>query len=246
MKGKEKVKTGKTEKAATVKKGTAGTVEKRDQADRPKEFSVTIYNSEGKEVGKFELDKNIFTGEVDNDVLYQAVIMYGARKRQGNASTKTRGDVSGGGKKPWRQKGTGRARAGSIRSPLWRGGGTVFGPHPRDYHYNIPLKVRRKALLSSINSKLNENRIIGIDSIKLDEAKTKKFKSIMDALKLKGKSLFILDSADANIMRASRNIGQVVIRNYRDFNTMDIMACDNMVMSKISLENLGERVGGPA
>lgn len=205
-------------------------------------FSVPVYNAAGKEVGKFSFDKKIFTGKVHQAAIYQAVLMYSANRRQGNASTKTRGDVSGGGKKPWRQKGTGRARAGSTRSPLWRHGGVIFGPHPRDFHFGIPKKMRRLALLSSINSKLNDNKLIGIDAVKMEEPKTKKFAAILDALKLKGRSLFVLDAVDGNIERASRNIEDLVIKNYKDFSMMDVLGCDNLVMSKVSLEKLPERV----
>lgn len=203
---------------------------------------VPIFNSTGKEVGKLQLDKKIFDGAVNKAILYQAVLMYNANRRQGNASTKTRGDVSGGGKKPWRQKGTGRARAGSSRSPLWRGGGVIFGPHTRDFHYDLPRKIKRVAFLSSINSKLNDGKIMGIEAIDMKEPKTKKFKVILNALKLKGKSLFVLDTIDENIRRASGNLKEVVIKNYKDFSTMDVMSCDTLVMSKVSLEKLPERV----
>ncbi|MDP3804136.1 MAG: 50S ribosomal protein L4 [Candidatus Omnitrophota bacterium] len=209
--------------------------------DELKEFSIPIYNSKGKEVEKLALDKNIFTGEVNKKILYQAVIMYNANQRQGNASTKTRGDVSGGGKKPWRQKGTGRARAGSSRSPLWRHGGVIFGPHPRDFHYDLPRKIKRLAFLSSINSKLNDGNILGIESITLNEAKTKEFKAIMGALKLKGESLFVLDTIDDKVMRASGNLGEVSVKNYKDFNTMDVLNCDNLVISKAAIQKLPER-----
>ena len=205
------------------------------------EFSVPIYNSSGKEVGKFSFDKKIFNGKVNEAVLYQAVLMYNANKRQGNASTKTRGDVSGGGKKPWRQKGTGRARAGSTRSPLWRGGGTVFGPHTRDFHYDIPKKIKRLAFLSSLNSKLNEKRVLGIDAISLKEPKTKLFKAVIKALKLEGKNLFVMDTVDENIMRASRNLKEAFVKNYKDFSTMDVLNCDNLVIFKTALEKLPER-----
>ncbi|MDD5423064.1 MAG: 50S ribosomal protein L4 [Candidatus Omnitrophota bacterium] len=206
-----------------------------------KGFSIPIYNVKGKEVGTFDFNKKIFDGEVNKKILYQAILMYNSNKRQGNAATKTRGDVSGGGKKPFRQKGTGRARAGSTRSPLWRHGGTVFGPHPRDFHYSIPKQMKRLAFLSIINSKLNDNKVIGIDSLVLEEAKTKKFKGIMDALKLQGKSLFILDAVDEKIMRASRNLQEADIKNYRDFSTLDVLKCDTVVMTKTALEKLPER-----
>ncbi len=206
-----------------------------------KEFSIPIYNTKGKEVGRFAFNGKIFDGTVNKKVLYQAVLMYNANRRQGNAATKTRGDVSGGGKKPWRQKGTGRARAGSTRSPLWRGGGVIFGPHTRDFHYDIPKKMKRLAFLSSVNSKLNENKIVGIDAVAIDEPKTKKFKAILEALKLEGKSLVVLDSIDKNVRIASRNLQEVAVKNYKDFNTMDVLTCDNMVMSKTALEKLPER-----
>ena len=207
----------------------------------PKEFSIPIYNTKGKEVGIFSFDKKVFTGAVNKGALYQAVRMYNANLRQGNASTKTRGDVSGGGKKPWRQKGTGRARAGSTRSPLWRHGGVIFGPHPRDFHYSIPKKVKRLALLSSINSKLNENKVIGMDAVKVEEPKTKKFRAILDALKLQGRSLFVVEGVDENTLRASRNLQEISIKNFMDINTMDVLDSDNLVMSKAALEKLPGR-----
>ena len=167
--------------------------------------------------------------------------MYNANKRQGNASTKTRGDVSGGGKKPWRQKGTGRARAGSTRSPLWRHGGVIFGPHTRDFHYDIPRKIKILAFLSSINSKLNENKVMGIEAVSVNSPKTKNFKAILGSLKLKGKSLFVVDGLEENVKLASRNLAEVSLKNYRDFSTMDVITCDNLIMSKAALEKLPER-----
>lgn len=224
-----------------IKRRVSHAVKKTHVPGEFKGFSIPIYNSKGKEIGAFAFNKNIFDGKVNKAVLYQALRMYNANLRQGNASTKTRGDVSGGGKKPWRQKGTGRARAGSTRSPLWRHGGVIFGPHPRDFHYSIPLKIKKAAFLSSINSKLNDNKVMGIDSVAIDEPKTKKFKAICDALKLEGKSLFVLDAVDENVMRASRNIREVSVKNYRDFSTMDVLKSDTLVMSKSALEKLPER-----
>ena len=216
------------------------------KTDRPKgkaegEFSIPVYDMKGKEVERLALDKVLFNGEVNKEVLYQAVIMYNANQRHGNAHTKTRGDVSGGGKKPFRQKGTGRARAGSTRSPLWRHGGTIFGPHTRDFHRELPKKVKRLAFLSSINSKLNDEKVIGISAIEIAEAKTKKFKAIIEALKLTGKSLFVLDAIDNNVKVASRNLQEVSVKNYRDFNTVDVLKCDNMIVSKAAFKKLPER-----
>jgi large subunit ribosomal protein L4 len=235
---------GKRRKARIGVKGKGERVKKAISSAKeagPKEFSIPVYNAKGKEVGTFSFNKKVFTGAVNKGALYQAVRMYNANRRQGNASTKTRGDVSGGGKKPWRQKGTGRARAGSTRSPLWRHGGVIFGPHPRDFHYSVPKKVKRLALLSSINSKLIENRVIGMDAVKVEEPKTKMFRAILDALKLKGRSLFVVEGLDVNTMRASRNLGEVSIKNFMDINTMDVLASDNLVMSKAALEKLPER-----
>jgi large subunit ribosomal protein L4 len=203
--------------------------------------SISVFNVKGREVEKFQLDKELFTGKVNKAVLYQAVIMYNACARQGNASTKTRGDVSGGGKKPFRQKGTGRARAGSTRSPLWRHGGSVFGPHPRDYRYDMPKKLKRVAFLSSINSKLAENKMMGILDVSVTEPKTKCFRDLINALKLGGKSLFVVDAVDQNVIRASRNMQEVTIKNYKDFSTMDVLHCDNLVISKPALEKLSGR-----
>lgn len=218
------------------------TIKKQVKTETKKVSAIPIFNSKGQKVDKFELNKELFTGEVNKGVLYQFIRMYNANQRGGNASTKTRGDVSGGGKKPWRQKGTGRARAGSTRSPLWRGGGKVFGPHPRDFHYDIPKKIKKLALLSSLNSKILDEKLIGIDAIVLAEPKTKQFQAILDALKLEGKSLFVLDAVDAKTKRASRNIGSVTLRNYKDFNPVDVMNCNTVIMSKVALEKIPERL----
>lgn len=218
------------------------TTKKEKKTEVKKISEIPIFNSKGQKVDKFELNKELFTGEVNKGVLYQFIRMYNANQRGGNASTKTRGDVSGGGKKPWRQKGTGRARAGSNRSPLWRGGGKVFGPHPRDFHYDIPKKIKKLALLSSLNSKILDEKLIGIDAVTLAEPKTKQFQAILDALKLEGRSLFILDTVDEKTKRASRNIQSVTLKNYKDFNPVDVMKCNTVVMSKVALEKIPERL----
>jgi len=235
------------EKKETKKTITKALAAAKETAKPPKAkaaavlSAVPVFDLKGNEVEKFQLDKELFTGEVNKGALYQAVLMYNAAKRQGNASTKTRGDVSGGGKKPFRQKGTGRARAGSTRSPLWRHGGSVFGPHPRLYRYALPKKIKRLAFLSSINSKLVINKVVGLTDLKVAEPKTKAFRGILEALKLDGKSLFIVDGMDANTERASRNLSEVSVRNYKDFNTMDVLGCDNLVVSKTALQKLSER-----
>lgn len=231
----------KKSKRKAVAKKVAETIKKAKSAEKKGSSSIPMFNSKGKEVGKFELNKDLFSGDVNQGVLYQAILMYNANLRRGTASTKTRGEVSGGGKKPYRQKGTGRARAGSTRSPLWRHGGTTFGPKPRDFHYTLPKKITRLALLSSLNSKMNDEKLIGIESVEISEPKTKHFQAIVDALKLKGKSLFVMDAIDDKVKRASKNIECVSIKNYRDFNMLDVLKSDNVVMSKPALEKIAER-----
>ncbi|MDD5137019.1 MAG: 50S ribosomal protein L4 [Candidatus Omnitrophica bacterium] len=228
-------------KARKIKAGIDKATNVKPKSKGDMGFSVPIYDMKGKEVEHLILDKAIFDGEVNKEVLYQAVVMYNSNQRHGNAATKTRGDVSGGGKKPFRQKGTGQARAGSTRSPLWRHGGTTFGPQPRDFHRELPKKMKRLAFLSSINSKLNEEKLIGISAVDIAEPKTKKFKAVVDALKLKGKSLFVLDAIDGKVKIASRNLQEVSVKNYKDFNTVDVLKCDNVVISKAALEKLPER-----
>lgn len=189
-----------------------------------------------------ELDKNIFNGEVNKAVLYQIVKMYQANLRQGNASTKTRSDVSGGGRKPWKQKGTGRARAGTIRSPLWRGGGIVFGPHPRDYSYSLPKAVKRLALISSLNSKLNDEELIVVDDIKISNPKTKEMAAALRNLKAETRPLLVLDEKNEAISRASRNIPQLILRDYRTLNAYDIIRQHKLVLTQKALVALTKQL----
>lgn len=228
-------------KARNIKANIEKAKTESPKSKKDGEFSIPVYDMKGKEIERLSLDKNIFSGEVNKEVLYHAVIVYNSNQRQGNAHTKTRGDVSGGGKKPFRQKGTGQARAGSTRSPLWRHGGSIFGPHTRDFHRELPKKVKRVAFLSSINSKLNDEKMVGISAIDIAEAKTKQFKSVVDALKLSGKSLFVLDVIDDKVKIAARNLKGISVKNYKDFSTIDVLKCDNMVISKAALQKLPER-----
>ena len=168
--------------------------------------TLPIYNTEGKEVDTLKLDAKIFDGVVNADAIYQAVNAYRANQRKGLASTKTRGEVSGGGKKPWKQKGTGRARVGSTRSPLWRHGGVVFGPHPRDFYYTLPQKIRMLALKSSLNEKLNQNNLIVLDSLKLEKPKTKEALKVFSNLKVSQSTVLLLEKVDENSKLALRNI----------------------------------------
>lgn len=203
---------------------------------------ISIYNMNGQSVGKMELDKKIFNGEVNKAVLYQIVKMYEANLRQGNASTKTRSDVSGGGKKPWKQKGTGRARAGTIRSPLWRGGGIVFGPHPRDYSYSLPKAVKRLALVSSLNSKLNDKELIVVDDLKISGPKTKEMAAALKNLKAQTRPLLVLDEKNEAISRASRNIPRLILRDYRTLNAYDIVRQHKLVLTQKALVALTKQL----
>ena len=199
---------------------------------------IEIYNIKGKSVGKFELDKELFNGEVNEPILYQVIKMYEANQRQGTASTKTRSDVSGGGKKPWKQKGTGRARAGTIRSPLWRGGGIVFGPHPRDYSYQVPKSIKRLALIASLNAKLNDKNMIVIDEIKLEKPKTKEVATLLRNLKAEKKPLLVLEEKNEGVIRASRNIANLLLRDYKALNAYEVLKQQKLVLTQKALAAL--------
>lgn len=198
-----------------------------------------------KELEKIEgLNQKVFDGEVNKSILYQAIRMYEANQRQGTSSTKTRAVVSGGGRKPWAQKHTGRARAGSIRSPLWKGGGVVFGPHPRDYSYTLPQNIRREALRASINSKYNDKDLVVLDEVAVEKPKTKDFKKLLKSLKLKDKALFVLDKIDNNLRLASRNLKGISLRRADDVNAMDVLKAKKLVVTKPALSILEKKIAG--
>ncbi len=205
-------------------------------------LTLPVLNKSGKEVGTVDLPKDIFGVPVNTDVLHQAMVMHQASLRQGNASTKERGAVSGGGKKPWRQKGTGRARAGSSRSPLWAGGGVVFGPHPRDFGYTIPKKIKRAALRESLNAKFQNKNLICLEEFKDKLAKTKDFSQILTTLKLQGKILALLDGCDDSVMLVSRNIPRFEMLRCEDVNAYDVLRNKNLLLTKSSLAKILERV----
>lgn len=204
--------------------------------------TCVILNNKGQNIGNIELDKEIFNGRVNQDCLYQAILMYQANQRRGTASTKTRGEVSGGGIKPWRQKGTGRARHGSIRSPLWRHGGITFGPHPRNYHYELPYKIKDAALESVLNDRINNNDFMIIDEIKLATLKTKEFASFLSKLKIKDKCLVVIDELNKNIFLAGRNIPEVKIKLYADVNAHDVISNKKVLITKNALDLLTKRL----
>ena len=205
---------------------------------------LTVHDSQGKEKGSLELPEGIFGAKVkvNQSVIQQAVLMYQANLRQGNASTKTRGEVSGGGRKPWRQKGTGRARAGSSRSPLWHKGGITFGPHPRDFGYEVPKKIRVAALRESLNAKFQANQLLCVEDIQLSAAKTKEFAKVLKAFKLKGKVLAILDGSKDDVTLASRNIAYLKLSRASDVNAYDILKNKTIFATKNAIENLLKRI----
>lgn len=206
-------------------------------------IELNVYNQNGEIVGKRRLPSEIFEIKPNDVVIYEAVCMYQANKRQGTASTKTRAEVSGGGRKPWPQKHTGRARAGSIRSPLWRHGGVVFGPKPRDWHYWIPKKKRRLALFSALSYKAKAGKIILVDKIEISEPRTKTFKKIMENLGLYEdgkKKLFLFDRWDDNVRKSGRNIEGVMFGLVPGINALDVLLADTVVFTLPALDKLEE------
>ena len=202
--------------------------------------NISVLNMDGKSVEEIELNKEIFDIEINEHAVYLVVKNILANKRQGTHSAKTRAEVRGGGRKPWRQKGTGRARQGSIRSPQWRGGGVVFAKKPRDYSYTTPKKVRRLALKSVLTSKAQENEIIVLDDFKLEEAKTKNFKKVLDNVKANRKALVVIADNDENIKRASRNMENVKTTMAQNINVYDILKYNSFVVTKDALKVIEE------
>lgn len=187
-----------------------------------------------------EFNEAIFGVKSRPHLLHQAVVMQLANRRAGSASTKSKGLVRGGGKKPWRQKGTGRARAGSIRSPLWVGGGTVFGPQPRDYSYRMPRTARREALLSALSTKKREDKLIVVDKIELDRPKTKQMVEALAGLKVES-ALIVIPRADANIERAARNLPRVKVLRVEGLNVYDLLRYEHLILTESALKALEER-----
>ena len=202
--------------------------------------NISVLNMDGKSVEEIELNKEIFDIEINEHAVYLVVKNILANKRQGTHSAKTRAEVRGGGRKPWRQKGTGRARQGSIRSPQWRGGGVVFAKKPRDYSYTTPKKVRRLALKSVLTSKAQENEIIVLDDFKLEEAKTKNFKKVLDNVNANRKALVVIADNDENIKRASRNMENVKTTMAQNINVYDILKYNSFVVTKDALKVIEE------
>ncbi|NLU35854.1 MAG: 50S ribosomal protein L4 [Clostridiales bacterium] len=193
---------------------------------------VALYNMEGASVGEIELKDEVFGVEVNQDVLYQVVKMQLANKRQGTQSALTRAEVRGGGAKPWRQKGTGRARHGSIRSPIWIKGGVAFAPKPRDYSYTLPKKIRRLAMKSALSSKVQENNIIVMESLALPEAKTREMAKVLKNLKVEEKALVVIPQRDEAVVRATRNLPNVKLAYVNTLNVYDILKYDRFIITQ--------------
>lgn len=201
--------------------------------------NVSVYNIEGKEVGSIELSDAVFGVEINEHLVHMAVVSQLNNNRQGTQSAKTRAEVSGGGRKPWRQKGTGHARQGSTRSPQWTGGGVVFAPKPRDYSFKMNKKEKRIALLSALSSRAVESKIVVLDAINFDEIKTKKFASVMNNLKL-NKALFVINENDQNVILSARNISTVKVAQTNTINVYDILKYDTLVLTKDAVATIEE------
>ena len=200
---------------------------------------VSVYNMEGKEVGNMDLNDAVFGVEINEHLVHMAVVQQLANNRQGTQKAKTRSEVSGGGRKPWRQKGTGHARQGSTRSPHWTGGVTVFAPVPRDYSFKLNKKEKRAALKSVLTSKVQENKFIVVDELKLDEIKTKKFAEVMNNLKA-DKALVILGDMDTNVIKSAANIATVKTTQTSEMNVFDVLKYDTVVATKAAVEKIEE------
>ena len=200
---------------------------------------VSVYNMEGKEVGTMELNDAVFGAKVNEHLVHQAVVLQLANNRQGTQKAKTRSEVSGGGRKPWRQKGTGHARQGSTRAPQWTGGGVVFAPTPRDYSFKLNKKEKRAALKSVLTSAVAENKFIVLDELKFDEIKTKNFVQVMNNLKV-DKALVVLNEKDANVEMSARNIPDVKMALTNTINVYDILKYNTVVVTKAAAETIQE------
>ncbi len=201
--------------------------------------NVSVYNMEGKEVGTMELNDAVFGVEVNEHLVHMAVVQNLANKRQGTQKAKIRSEVSGGGRKPWRQKGTGHARQGSTSSPQWTGGGVVFAPTPRDYSFKMNRKEKRAALQSALTSRVQENKFIVVDELKMDEIKTKQFKAVLDNLNV-SKALVVLNDNDQNVILSARNIAGIQTALTNTINVYDIMKYNTVIATKAAVETIEE------
>ncbi len=201
--------------------------------------NVSVLNMEGKEVGTIELNDAVFGVKINEHLVHMAVVQQLANNRQGTQKAKTRSEVSGGGRKPWRQKGTGHARQGSTRAPQWKGGGVVFAPVPRDYSFKLNKKEKRAALKSALTSRVLDGKLIVLDELKLDEIKTKKFKAVMDNLKV-SKALVVLADNDKNVFMSARNLPAIKTTLTSTINVYDILKGDTLVLTKDAVAKIEE------
>ena len=201
--------------------------------------NVAVYNMEGKEVDKIELNDSIFGVEINEHLVHMAVLQQLANKRQGTQKAKTRSEVRGGGRKPWRQKGTGHARQGSTRSPQWTGGGVVFAPTPRDYSFKLNKKEKRAALKSALTSRVVENKFVVVDELKLDEIKTKKFVEVLQNLNVE-KALVVLNDMDEKVIASAANIPTVKTTQTNELNVFDVLKYDTVVVTKAAVATIEE------
>ncbi len=201
---------------------------------------VALFKQDGSQAGDVELNASVFGIEPNSHVLREAVIMQRASLRQGTHAVKNRSEVSGGGRKPWRQKGTGRARQGSIRSPQWVGGGVVFGPTPRSYSYKMPKKVRRLALKSALSSKVKEDNVVVLEDLSFEAPKTKEVVKMLGALNVDEKALIVTSEKDENVIRSANNLQTVKVLTVEDVNVLDLLMHDKLILTKDAAEKAGE------
>ncbi len=203
--------------------------------------TAIVYGSNGKQVREITLPGEVFSRSVSEGALHQVVVGHMAAMRAGSASTKTRSDVRGGGRKPWRQKGTGRARAGTIRSPLWAGGGTVFGPHPRSYRPRVNRKTRQRALSSGLSERAREGRVLVVDELKLEEGKTREMASVLKSLKVDGRALLVVGEMDEKVKRASSNIPGLEVVRASEVHAYQVVAAERVILTEAAVGALDTR-----
>jgi len=222
---------------------TATKTRKKSAAGKAGNLELDVFDMQGKKVGKFALNKDVFDGQVNQPLVHQATVAYLSNQRKGLAATKTRGEVRGGGRKPWRQKGTGRARVGSIRSPIWRGGGVTFGSRPRSYYRNLPRKMKLLALKSALNAKFKSDGILILKELKVSSHKTQNFYKIIDNLKLAGmKVRLVVDDIDRDLKLSARNIKSASLAKASDLHSIEVADCKKIVLTESSLRKVETRI----
>lgn len=205
---------------------------------------LTLYSKDGEQVDEIEVQADLFEAPLKRGALHQTVVSQAARRRQGTASSKGRSEVRASGSKPWPQKGTGRARHGSVASPIWVGGGVTFGPHPRDFSTKVPKKMRRAALKSALSDKVKEGKLIVVDDFAVDTPQTKKVVALLEKLNVTGGAMIVSDQPDTNLIKGARNLPKVKTILARQLNVLDILTYNYLVMSKAALQQVEEVFGG--